>query len=63
MKPGFGDTPLHFFNRASSWLEVIGLKPIMWDFLVNGGSPLSVDASSDWEVLDNFLRLAGFMIA
>lgn len=75
-KAGFGDTPLAVLrSRASSWLEVIGRKPIVLDFLPRrGGRPASLVeevllqgvASSDWEVLDSFRRVAvaaGFMMA
>lgn len=60
-------------SRASSWLEVIGRKPIVLDFLPRrGGRPASLVeevpllqgvASSDWDVLDSLRRLAGFMMA
>lgn len=72
-----GETPLALRSRASSWLEVIGRKPIVLDFLPRrGGRPASLEVevadeevdwgqSSDWEVLDSFRRLAaaGFMMA
>lgn len=78
-KAGLGETPLAVLRRrASSWLEVIGRKPIVLDFLPRrGGRPTSLVevvgllgqgvASSDWdEVLDSLRRVAvaaGFMMA
>lgn len=44
-KAGFGDTPLALVRsrRASSWLEVMGRKPIVLDFLPRrGGRPASL---------------------
>lgn len=78
-KAGLGETPLALRSRASSWMEVMGRKPIVLDFLPRrGGRPASlrgfaegllvegVEVSSDWdEVLDSLRRLAaaGFMMA
>lgn len=72
-KTGLGETPLAVLRRkASSWLEVIGRKPIVLDFLPRrGGRPTSLVevealallgqgvASSDWDdVLDSLRRVA-----